>query len=368
MSHKDRPPRRTFGLLNLEALEAREVPALNVWQGATDSFATAGYWSDGVPTSDDILVFTATPVSISRMGTVSGSNQSLTFPSTANLSYAGIRLLNSYAGTVTFPANISFGEYTQNSGTTAQASGTTLSVTGTFGWVGGQINASSGNSATYKLLGVANGQIGEDSTTLSLGSTLVLASGATAVQAGTVTLLNDADVHVKQDSELDQWRINVGGTGPKILGDGTIYLDSGRMYSDGGEVPAVKIEDGTLIVKQDGMKVTKKVAKTDWGVVMDGGVINIKNGSTLQVTEGVRVVSGDVLTTGAPSPTLQIATIDGKFRMLDGTIRLGTGNNTCYSTLIVTGLVELPPLLRKMTALLKEPAVLGAKATETRLV
>lgn len=357
MRHEQRqsPPSRSFSCLSLERLEVREVPALVTWVGDNNTFNEADNWSPyGIPTSNDILLFTG-PQSPPPVPPPPGfppllpappySHQSVIFPTTADLSYAGIRLLNSYAGTVTFPANVSFGEYTQNSGYTSQYADIVVSISTTFGWVGGSINTST-NNATYKLLAVLNGQIGEDSTSLNTGSKLVVdrngvGLGSYVRQAGILNLLNDADIEVKQDCELDQRRINIGTTGPKILGDGTIYLDMGRLSSDGGVAPAVLIEGGNLTVKPDGMEVTKKVAGTNWGVMMLGGVINIKNGTTLKATNGVYVDGGDLLTTGAINPVPQEAKIEGALRFYDGRIILGTGDDTTYSTLWVTDRVEL---------------------------
>lgn len=194
----------------------REVPAVNIWQGTSDDFSNAAYWTDGIPTADDILVLSGTPVQPPSPPPPVGppvpnplpvtppsptnSNVSLTFPTSGGAnylsSYAGIRILNGYTGTATFPANVGFGEWTQNSGATSQAADTTVTVTSTFGWVGGAINASSGNAATMKLSSVTNGQIGEDATNLSTGSTLLLDSTSTVQQAGVLNQLNGLPIRV----------------------------------------------------------------------------------------------------------------------------------------------------------------------------
>lgn len=332
--------------LRLEWLEAREVPAVNVWQGAADDFGDPDNWSDGVPTSDDILIFSGTSYPIDRFNTVSGSNQSVTFPTTADLVYAGIEIVNGYSGTVTFPANISFGTYTQVCGATAQSAGKMLTVTGTFSWTGGVVN-NSVNLATYKFIG-ATGQIGTDDTDLSSGSSFLLGNlagiGSYINQAGTLTLGNDSVVEVKAFSTFDQHRINaqIGADGPKVLKDGvgTFYLDQGRLFSNGGEVPAVKIEGGDLVVQGNGLKVTDKVPGSTFGVRMDGGRIDIRNGSRLNATHGVYMLDGE-LTTTAVANVFPMAWIEGALKVTDGNITIGTGNDATYSTLKVTGQVTL---------------------------
>jgi len=347
MRRDNRPSKRSSFRPNLESLEARENPAVNVWLGAADSFATARYWSDGVPTPDDVLVFTATPVTVTLAGKavlVSGSNQSLTFP-TSVLSFTGIRLLNGYAGTVTFPVGISFGEYTQNSGTTAQSSGTVLSVSATFGWTGGTIN-NTGNAATYKLIG-ASGQFGEDTTTLSSGSKFVLDNGATATQSGILNILNGQGIDVLAGAALYQQQlINQQNNKPAVNADGTV-LTKGEVYDKGGKLPSVKVDGGSLWVQEKGLEVTGKVPGEDWSVVVTttaGGTVRISSGETLKVAHGLYMncATGSVYTNWADNGP-QTATIEGKFRIDDGTITLGEGrpvpNPNDVLSLVFSGLV-----------------------------
>ena len=153
------------------------MPAVNVWIGASDSFNTAANWTDGVPTADDTLVFTGPtsppPGPPGPPLPPQYSNHNVNFPTTSNLSFSAIEIKDGYSGSIYFPANISFGGYTQTTGATEQNFDTTLTVTSTFNWTGGVVNNSS-NTATYKLAGVPLGEIGTDDTTLSSGSKIVL--------------------------------------------------------------------------------------------------------------------------------------------------------------------------------------------------
>lgn len=324
----------------------REVPAVNTWTGSGDDFSNAAYWTDGVPTSDDILVFTG-PVSPPPVSPPPGfppvppvppppfSHASVTFPSTADLSYAGIRLLNSYGGTVTFPFNVSFGEWTQNSGATSQYADTVVSVSNTFGWVGGAINTST-NAATMKLKGVLMGQIGEDTTSLSSGSKIVLDKNVGGIasyvqQTGVLQLLNDSDLDILGDCTLVQRQILADPppiAGFEIDGTGNVKV-SGRFLSEGGKVPSVKVEpSGVLDVERKfgkgGLTVTGKVPGSDWGVV-SRGLITMRNGETLTATHGVAVTHGSFYIFSA-FQIAQVATIDGRFSFEGDEIRLGLQN------------------------------------------
>jgi len=341
----------------LESLEAREVLTVNTWIGVTSNFHTASNWTDGVPTADDILVFSglvATPIETTTNDLVSivgddgplpippppppppppYSNVSVTFPDDTDAdyeaAYAGIRILNGYGGTITFPTDQGFGEYTQNSGATSQAADTTISVTSTFGWVGGAINATS-NTATMKLNGVTNGQIGEDTTTLSSGSNIVLDSGATARQTGVLQLPNGSDVEILEDCELRQRQITADPpptAGFEIDGSGNVKV-SGRFLSEGGKVPSVKVEvGGTLDVERRGNKggltVTGKVPGGNFGVSSRGSIF-LRNGETITADYGVEVTQGGFYTLSG-FQIAQVATIDGRFVFEGDEIRLGLQN------------------------------------------
>ncbi|MEO2088947.1 MAG: hypothetical protein ABGY75_05545, partial [Gemmataceae bacterium] len=174
------------------------MPAINNWLGYTSSFTTASNWSDGVPTSDDILVFrgpTSPPPSPPGMPPLppTGSNTSTSFaqlPPTipyAADTYEGIRILDDYAGTLTIPFDIGFGEYTQSSGNT-YTPGTDVTVTSTFSWTGGNLNTSS-TAGEYRIQGVPLGTVNPNGGTVSSGSTMRIEPNPTSLIGSVVTFL-----------------------------------------------------------------------------------------------------------------------------------------------------------------------------------
>lgn len=360
MNRASRPAHRTFGRLSLESLEAREVPAVNYWIGDNTTFAEADNWTDGVPTLDDTLVFTAMPIPghSNEEGPIGGegggppggggppspppyAGQSVVFPSDAGRSYAGIRILDGYSGTITFPANISFGEYTQTSGTTAQSAGATLTVTSTFAWTGGAVNATS-NVATYKLLGVT-GQIGTDTTNLTSGSTFVLDGGTTLTQSGELNLNGSFEVLAGSSALVGQLINQVGNQPKQKATAGSII--KGELTARNAEFTSVEVSVSGTFKVRDYIKVTDKVPGSDWGVVVDGAAasLEVTNGSTIEATNGVYVKNGG-FTTEYKTNVNQITTIEGKFRIDDGEIYLGAKDPpgvVGYSTLLVKEMVYL---------------------------
>lgn len=327
---------------------------MNVWIGSSDSFTTTAFWTDGVPTSDDTLVFTGPtspppspplPPWVPPPPPPPYSQQSVTFPTTADLSYAAIQFKDGYTGTVTFPANISFGGYNQTCGATAQSADKTLTVTTSFEWTGGVWNNTT-NLATYKLM--APGNIGTDTTSLSCGSKIVLdGTGDLAAyvnQAGVLNLGNGGGITVLEGGTYNMQQINVpvptGGAEPKIDNDGNMTLVKGSVNIKHGTLKSVLINGGTLFVQEDGAEVTGTIPGSIWGVhatTLDSKIV-IRNGFTLKAAYDVYLEKGEMYTLAAPANGTQIATIDGGFYMNGGKLDLGRGNGTSaadYSVLVV---------------------------------
>lgn len=334
-----------------------------MWLGATDNFANAAYWSDGIPTADDVLLFSPSAMQVDRWTTVTGTNTNCTFPQVGDAnylsSYAGIHVINGYSGTITFPANVSFGDYFQTCGATAQTAGKTLTVTSQLFWTGGAVNNTS-NLATYTLDGVVSGQIGTDDTTLSSGSEFVLDGSTTVTQSGTLNLGNDADIEVKVNALFIQRRITLSSPkDPKINGyentDSGGVMVWGRYLSEKGKVKYVRVEAGRILDVEvnstnqyGGLKVTGKPLAGNWSVTSKGKIF-IRNGQTLKAEHGVYVMQGDLYSYTAPAPAQQIATIDGRLRFEGDEIKLGLANTApdtsvqtnAFSTLLVTKKAEL---------------------------
>lgn len=339
--------------LTLQMLEAREVPAINVWIGASDSFNTAAYWTDGVPTADDTLVFTG-PTSpppsppggppLPPIPPPPYSQQSVTFPTTSSQSYAGIEIKDGYTGTVTFPVSLSFGSYTQTTGSTAQYTETTLTVTSTFNWTGGAVNATT-NIATYHLTAVPLGIIGNDSSSLTSGSKIVLDKnvagiGSSVQQAGVLSVVNGMWTEVLENSLLQMKQIQAvlppGGNKPK---NDHIVVKKGELQTfDGETIKSLKVEAGGKVsISAKGLKVTDKVPGTNEGVYVTDGEITLAGGANLEATNDVYMNKGKLL--GVPDgdkDTFEEITITGGLSISDVTVRLTPANVTDYTKLIVT--------------------------------
>ncbi len=187
------PPRSAR--LRMETLERRDNPALNVWLGITDNFTTASYWSDGVPTPDDILVFRGpTNTSSNPPLPQTGSNTSVTFVSIpppipyAADTYAGIRIIDAYSGTLTIPFHIKFGEYTQTTGNTSTP-GKNVTIDGSFSWKGGNLNTSS-TAGEYRIQGVPTGVIDSGGNAVTTGSSIKLQKNPLSQVASSVEMSN----------------------------------------------------------------------------------------------------------------------------------------------------------------------------------
>ncbi len=117
----------------LEALEAWQAPAVIGWLGYTSSYIDPANWDLlRLPQAGDILDFSGPnsgssnpPVPPSGSNTSTTFAQGLVYPPTPNApvtlpdNYYGIRIRDNYAGTLTIPFDIRFGEYTQSTGNTS---------------------------------------------------------------------------------------------------------------------------------------------------------------------------------------------------------------------------------------------------------
>lgn len=331
------PPPPRAAQLRLEALEAREVPATNLWLGGTGAWNVAGNWSDGVPTADDVLIFGGP------------SNLGVNFPTTSGLSFAGLVVQSSYTGTLGFQAPITFGSYQQSGGYTFQFSpAATVTATGMFVWTGGGINTST-NPATYELKGVTTGQIGTDTTDLYSGSKFVIEKLGSVTswvtQSGVLNLENGVGIEVLLGGTFEQRQlIDAPNNKPEVKApESSIVLNQGdALSSKGGSLPSVLVLDGKFTVNSGVANVKQKVDGTDWGVVMQGGTIVIKNGATLKATHGVYMNEGTLNTLTIPGTgASNKATIEGVFRIDAGLIELGLADaaestTASFSTLLVT--------------------------------
>jgi hypothetical protein len=264
------------------ALESREVPANVTWTNASgdrDFNNPANWISPGtpvqhaVPTQFDTVRFDGNP---GPGINAANANVGPTFPNTngqADKVYEeGIEIVNGFTGTVVFPSNVTFGSYTQTSGDTEhEGSNRTITITSQFNWTGGRIDYNSG-FATYHLVGVEQGKMGDNGTALYTGANFVLDAsleGATegpAVivpsnirQSGVLHMRTDyTTIEVGPSTVFGQDRANPAGPpiDPKIVVDQVLSNDSvgpcgvvvkgGRFFSKNGRVPAVTVDQALV--------------------------------------------------------------------------------------------------------------------------
>lgn len=350
------------------------MPADNIWRGVTGNFNDAQNWTDGVPTSDDVLIFTSTaspgygsgqqqppPNSPPPPPAPTGDpNRSVTFPSTADLSYVGIEIINGYSGTVTFPANITFWRYTQTTGATAQALATTLTVTGNLQWTGGVVNNTT-SLATYRVYNpggsVVTGSIGTDTTSLSSGSNILLQAAASVYgpvgvsvrQAGAVSVLNGGVVTVGEKCVFqmaDAQAVQADGASPKSEAvvpvkpkNDHIVVDKGKVEMFGGkdvEIKSLLVKPGGEAIIKCDLKVTDKVPNQLNGVAVTEGKLTIACTTTTTVPHGVFLDKSVFTTVAGTGVSPETATIDGTLLVTQTTLRLTTPTETRFATLLVT--------------------------------
>lgn len=303
----------------LETLERRDNPATIYWQNVDSNYSNAANWSDGVPTPDDVLVFApsyAPPIPDSPPPPPSGSNTSTTFVSLPPIpyaadTYAGIRIVDNYAGTLTIPFNITFGELTQTSGNT-YTPGTDVTVDGAFSWTGGNTNTSS-VAGVYHIQGVPMGIVGTDTSNISTGSKLSIETSSgtegnggigSAVQGrGILNLLNTTGIEVAVGC-LFQVNGNANGNAKHNMQAGATEVVKGMAIYCGVEINnGALIIDGNVKVGHDGtvgsLKVTGQVSPGTIGspsVYIRTGKLYLLNREKVTVSHTVEMLHGEIRT------------------------------------------------------------------------
>jgi hypothetical protein len=331
MSRINRPPSRIFGRLNLEHLEARDVPAAYYWSPTTPQMLTsqADNWLVGpgtpyapateAPNSDDHLYFgwDVEGDEDAYVGPASGAIPVDPPPPTVD-TFAGVHLLAGYTQRVTFLTSVRVGDFSIASGAIRQAdtqlipgglggappppgssgtqSVTSLTVTSEFGWTGGTINDGD-------LLG-----------------DLILAPGAVGVaeptNAGTVTLGSDITLGGDEDTDTGSTLDFSPGTFNLLLDAGVIVESHShcRHLLKLGQAVVVKKgandlvfeEKGTYTVKQGGTlsfildpETPRPANNTELAVydgTQDDGVSIRSEGGDVKLSNLVKVKLGGELT------------------------------------------------------------------------
>lgn len=259
----------------LELLGDRLTPAFLMWTGESSTDATdARNWWEGAseatspPTTGDTLYFgsTALPNQQWRANNCDGLTGS----------FAGVWVLSSYTGTVTFGGSLSAGTFDLEGGAVSQpTTSTDLTVTSTFTWTGGTLN-SSANLANVNISGGTATLAPVGGGSVSLGSNLVLVNGATAtLSAGTIDITNDGEeidvgancgVNVDPGSGLTTTLTSLVSTHIRVRANASWTMNSGTFLA-AGEMT----NSGTVTLKPDTTVFFPGVANNNYAYFQDGG-------------------------------------------------------------------------------------------------
>jgi hypothetical protein len=345
------------------------VPAQLTCFGVNSTFTDPVNWTGGqLPTAGDDLYFDGNAIVLPPPGSPPGTptndpNTSTTFV-TGTVgghyfpdNYAGIHLVNHYAGTITIPFDITFGDYEQSSGNTSNPGtngvGSDIRATSAFSWTGGNINVSS-DPGVLHIQGVPLGIIGTDTSNISTGSKISIETnganiGSYVTAKGILNLVSEFGIEVMVNCTL-LLQAAPGGAPQQVKAPNpkATILTKGNTICLGSECdPGYILDGGNLSVMAGGLKTTGKVEPDLAGspsVKVVDGVLGILNNQTLTTTHGVDLRGGWLRTYTSNQPVLQQANIVGELTVFAGDIDLGLYlDNTfhTYSRLHVTGRVRL---------------------------
>jgi hypothetical protein len=354
--------RATFRPL-VEALEAREVPAVNTWLGTVSTdFDTAANWSlNAVPEAGDDIVFEGVwqeDEGGGAMSSLMGGGESNLIPpgggyvsadcegmhGAAGGDYHSVTLDATYTGRVTLDGDVVTGNFNLAGGTIDQPDlgtgpfDTEITVTESFNWTGGTLN-STPNDANVNIQGAGNIAIPTDGTlycgstlnftnptaaaveTLITGAGTLLQTGGTGIYVGT-----NAGVHVVSSPNA---AVGIGGDNKTLTlawgsywgheGSGTAPM-AHRVINEGGRFYL----KGQVTLTMTGGDANTPAYTQNAGVWPFTPKLEIQNGCIMDVSasKGVLINGGQVWLVGnAPLGVAgQVATIKGNFEMTYGTI------------------------------------------------
>jgi hypothetical protein len=359
------PARRTPAKFRprVDALEARDVPAIVDWTGiVSDDMTVADNWvvpgeggAHRLPTSADDVFFAGHYSSSRDCGNFAGD-------------YNSVHLGLGYMGTVTLAGALNAGALELLSGTIDQPiDGTDITVTGgsvlddgkSFLWTGGILNSTT-HLATVHITGATGQVLPPDVDALDLGSTLSLEDEAVVeFDPGEIDAHNDPEINLCGNCEADA-TLNITLT-PKtlrIFGVTQINLTTGdKLDVAGGTMYAncpIYNNNGALVIHGSGEvnltgTVTYGLTTVTNSYYQQGSspLLSIESGSALTVENPARMDSGVLQTLYnenlADTVAAQKATINGDLQVRGGTVQIcfGGGAPGHYGTLYVSGSVVM---------------------------
>ena len=327
---------------------------INKWTGS-GLFSTATNWSLGrAPVVNDVVVFDG-----------SASNATCTYDSTSSASsFAYVRLVNSFSGTLRLQSAMTVGTVELATGTIDQPTASPFTIGNLFTWTGGTLNSTATLASVYFNGGsMANITPGAGNT-LSTGSTLVF--GPATALAPTVAAFNPGIIEFRNNAGIDINAFCVADVKPRTGASITFKTANGEPAENGQRIELkadgimsivgeddftqqralatsrlpVLIEGGTLQVSKNAEAFIQgrwnPSEKTSGSIRLNSGNVYLENGSRLRTQNGLVVAGGtlkslDTGTKGAGTTS----TIVGPVNNIGGRITIG-GANT-FTTLEIQG-------------------------------
>jgi len=319
-------------------LETRDVPAMFSWVGA-GNFDNPSNWassSSGIPQAGDDIEF---------LSALSGDCTNMHGPAGGG-AYNRVAMTGGYAGTVTLSSAFTTATLDIQAAPASisqPVAGTDITVTSLFNWNRGTLNSSTYHSKVIVTGSGATATIAPHLTgTVTTGSTLWFGTGASAnFNSGTVHFENNAGVNVEAGATAVA---APPAPSPRakfttfLEGSGTVTV-KGTQEVGGFDSQLAFLNDGGVI-KVTGDRIARVTARLagpyvipNQSVFQVSGTLMIENGSTLEATNGVGLVSGKLSTKSGGLGGSDTATIRGDLK--NGVIHFS--GNPLTPGIIVTG-------------------------------
>lgn len=322
--------------------------AINKWTGS-GLFSTATNWSLGrAPISDDVVVFDG-----------SASNATCTYDGTSSASsFAYVRLVNSYSGTLRLESSMEVGTVELATGTIDQPIASPFTIGDLFTWTGGTLNSTSTLASVYFDGGsMANITPGAGNT-ISTGSTLIF--GPAVAPAPTVAAFNPGIIEFRNDAGIEIGAFCVADVKPvakasvtfkdATIGDGskstvTKVLANGSLTVKG---PGIWDGQGAAIVNAGDVTIKDSAAvslsgnttlpdQTKVSFHQTGGFLELHTDSSLDMSSAAVIADGRIFITSTPANLAKPATLGADLIMTGGRVVFQTPDQVKFLKFLVDG-------------------------------
>ena len=322
--------------------------AINKWTGS-GLFSTPTNWSLGrAPIADDVVVFDG-----------AASNAACTYDGTsAASSFAYVRLVNSFSGTLRLESSMEVGTVELATGTIDQPTASPFTIGDLFTWTGGTLNSTSTLASVYFDGGsMANITPGAGNT-LSTGSQLVF--GPATAPAPTVAAFNPGIIEFRNDAGIEVGAFCVAEIKPgakasvtfkdATIGDGskstvTKVLANGLLTVKG---PGIWDGQGAAIVNAGDVTIKDLAAvslsgnttlpdQTKVSFHQTGGFLELHTDSSLDMSSAAVIADGRIYITSTPANLDKPATLGADLIMTGGRVVFNTPDQVKPLKFLVDG-------------------------------